>query len=810
MNSIDKQSVRVCVMAIAFTIIATLSFSALGTEWVYQGSTGKGGGDAALKDLSKWVDKQSWAAGPAGQSPTSTDTLIVTNPRMRLNGDQPYAKVLQIGTGNFGQILLDGNNHTFANDGVKVLFGEFDAYYYTGAAGVVPVAFNGNLEIASTSPNAPAIFNVGSPSYINRDVTFNGAFSGGANAYAVFGPAHTAVCASNTTFNLPNFAGYSGTIMVTSSYSNVGSSFGTRLNLGASTSSAKVVVAAGGSIAAPDGNATATVNTLTLAAGSRLWIDGTDDVLDGELGKIVALGALTVTGPVEIYWNQPFLRNTHTYRIPILVGPASATFVPADFTLTFAASLYNINMHLEVESDETEGTRTLFVALSGAVEQISSYGWNAEAARTAYASSFTNSAAWWNGLVPDSANAGAIYMTKTSGETYLRTLFAPTERYVFPCAGYYLNHGYLQIQTKTFEVPELWCNGYWIATGDKRENTTSTVIAPRIHLVGERSELQLRSFAGCMLAIKGDIDGTADIYMRGWDGTGTPRCMFWLDGMNTNWSGSIRISTDAEERYVNRESQHPVLLVSDVRNLGDRRAELAPRAVTLQRMSQIKPAVGCATVTLDADRNRGVYVKGNGGFGADAGQTLDVRWPVLLSGQMWKDGEGVLVLGGAMKHEVADGGAMGDIPRAGSNLFEIVEGTVKIAHADALAGVQTTVGANTTLSLVLDPENGDLSTYGIRNVTTDTPFVLAEALGGRLPITLDASAVAAPTGGEVRTNALLTVNATAAASVRPMLSRLPRTWPEFSQRIIERTDEMTGNVTFSVVNFRCGFRLEIR
>ena len=812
MNSVRKQqSVGAYVAASALMALVALPFGALGTTWVYQGGTGAGGGDAALKDLSKWVNYNTWAPGPVGQSPSSEDTLIVTSPRMRLNGDQPYAKVLQIGTGNRGQILLDGKSHTFANDGVKVMYGEVNAYYWTDATGAVPISINGNFTIESPGSTTPAMFTVGHANYANRVVTFDGVFSGSTTAYAVFGPfKDIVVCAPRTTFNLPNFADYSGTLTVASAYSNEGNDFGTRLNLGASTSAAKVVVTAGGSISALGDNATATVDSLTLASGTRVWLDGTDDIQDATLGKIVATGALTVTGPVEIYWNQPLLRSTQTYRIPVLVGPASATFKPEDFKLVIASSPYNVNLHLEVESDALAGTRTLFAVLSGAVEQIGSYGWNAEAARTADASSLTNSAAWWNGLLPDPANAGAVYMTKTSGETYLRTLFAPAERYVFPCVGYFLNHGYLQIQTKTFEVPELWCNGYWIATGDKRENTTSTVVAPRIHLVGERSELQLRTFAGCTLALKGDIDGTADIYMRGWDGTSSPRGLYWLDGMNTNWSGAIRISTDAADQYVNRESQHPVLLVSDVRNLGDRKAELAPRAITLMKKAQVRPAPGCEAVTLDSDRNRGVYIQGEGGFGADAGQTLDVRWPVLLSGSMWKDGEGVLVLGGPMKHEVSNGGVVGDVPRTGLNLFEIVEGTVKIAHADALAGVRTTVGVDAKLALVLDPDEGDLSNYGIRNVTTDEPFVLADALDGRLPIALDASGVSAPAENEVRTNALLTVNATAASSVRSMLKRLPRTWAGFSQRIVERRNETTGDVTFSVVNFHSGFVLTIR
>ena len=195
----------------------------------------------------------------------------------------------------------------------------------------------------------------------------------------------------------------------------------------------------------------------------------------------------------------------------------------------------------------------------------------------------------------------------------------------------------------------------------------------------------------------------------------------------------------------------------------------APRALTLSTLARLS-VTNNASVTLEDGLNRGIYIKATGCFHVAGTGMLNVKWPLLLSGRMWKEGTGTLVLGGGLRHELSDEGKLSDIPRAGSNLFEIVAGTVKIAHADALAGVETTIKAGATLQLALDPANADLTAYGIRNTAVDTPFALDASFGGKLPLTLDNAAAEIPAGCTMMTNALVTVKSTSAAIVAEMLS----------------------------------------
>ena len=235
-----------------------------------------------------------------------------------------------------------------------------------------------------------------------------------------------------------------------------------------------------------------------------------------------------------------------------------------------------------------------------------------------------------------------------------------------------------------------------------------------------------------------------------------------------------------------------------------------PRALTLTTLARLSMTNG-NTVTLADGLNRGVYIKGSGRFHVTGAGTLDVKWPLLLSGKMWKEGTGTLVLGGGMKHEAHDNGTLTDVPRAGSNLFEVVNGTVKIAHADALAGVETTIDSGASLKLAIDPSNADLTAYGIRNTTVDTPFTLAASFGGKLPLTLATEDFTVPENCHALTNALVTVKDSSAAAVRAMLPSL-RPWKPYglTSTVVARANPGENTTTFLLVSKHTGVAIIFR
>jgi len=786
----------------------------------------KGGlGNQALTDMSYWTN----GLGQVGSgAPTADDDLVFDKAkvaRLRFHatttGDFTFNS-LQIGTdGQSATVVHDGGRPSFANSsngGLKFKYGD---WFFNNTTSM---QLDCDVTVLAEDATKPFVLHYGQTSQSNNVASILGKLKGSENAQLLIGPWPqqlgnvTPACAPNATFALYDISAYAGTITVTSIYENVVAGdqdhgYGTRLRLmtGTTASQAKIKISRGGSLSLQNFGDTVTVKELSLAAGSRLWFNHSSQTINGSLWCVKATDALTVDGPVEIY-SMPIIRGIEHFRIPILVGPADSTFTENDFYITYTDEKYNLDLHLEVGTDEITGDRTLYVVTHGFVIQ-KAYS-STEGARGGgenYASSITNDACWWNGLAPNPTNSAAAYRTAV----YLSTPYAPTERYEFPCAWFWLNGGKLSLQTRTFEVPELYCDGNcMVAATDSHENVGSQqpikLIAPHIHIFKAGSTLTIRAYRGNKFVVDGEIDGPGDISILSWGTTSSPKASYELTGMNTNFTGSISVSqAEYRDAYISFESKFPTLYVNDGRNLGGRKDAFDPRALTLTHMAKLY-VTNATTVTLADGLNRGAYVLEKGRFDVVSGGTIDVQWPILLSGKMWKEGPGTLILGGAMKHEDDDGGNLTDVPRAGSNLFEIVQGTVKIANADALAGVETTIDAGAALQLAIDPANADLTQYGIRNMAVDTPFTLDASFGGKLPLTLDTAGAVPVADCAEMTNALVTVKSSSAEAVGAMLSAV-KPWRNYgyASTVVSRANG-DGTTTLLLVSKFSGLKIYLR
>ena len=760
--------------------------------------------------MSYWTN----ALGQAGTGlPTAEDDLVFDGAKGRIRivnsaFDSFSGGSLQVGTETVGETLVyDGGNITATGYPLKLWY----TFVFLNSKASRDIHLP--IEILSEDPAKPTVIAVGNTSYVGYTYSFYGPFIGSADAQLRFGPWTDTIgstrptCASNTTFKVYDITRYAGTITVDSAQGNDGGNFGSRLRLygEAQTSDAKIRIGQGGSLSLKEFGDTVTVKELSLAAGSRLWFNHATQTVNGKLWCLRATDALTVEGPVEIY-SMPIIRGIEHFRIPILVGPANSTFTANDFHITYTEEKYNLDLHLEVGTDEVTGERTLYVVAHGFVYQLSNYsGEGGRAGGDGAPSSITNDAAWWGGLAPHPTNSLAHYRT-TKG---LCTLYAPNERYEFPCCSFRLQRGNLCLQTRTFEVPEFFCDGGTIGIGTISSSPDVQLIAPHIHFTAD--QVMVRSWRACTLILNGELDGPGNILFYSWSSTSSPKSNYGLTGLNTNYTGSITVSQgEYRDEYISFGNKHPTLYVNDGRNLGGAKAEFDPRALTLTHMAKLL-VTNTVGVTLADGLNRGVYVVEKGRFDVSkVAGVLDVQWPLLLSGKMWKEGPGKLILGKGMKHEDDDGGNLTDIPRAGSNLFEIVEGVVKIAHADALAGVETTIHAGASLQLAIDPANEDLTEYGIRNTTVDTPFTLTGGLGGKLPLTLDTADAVPAEGCRVMTNALMTVRSTSAYAVGEMLSAVkPWRGYGYASKVVPR-ENGDDTTTLLLVSKFCGATLYVR
>lgn len=804
---------------IAMVAVSMAALGAFGETWYFNSSlnvdtTTQPNGNMVVTNanaMSYWTN----SLGQAGSGlPGASDDLVFdgSKGRIRINAQSFNSfggHSFQLGTANVGETLVwDGGNVYATGYTLKLAYGYLFCNYNSNREFDLPI------EVIAENPDKPAVINCGNVAYAGHTYILK-KLTGSADAQLQIGPwpakigNSVPVCASNTTFRLDDITEYAGTLTVTSAQANEGATFGTRIRLYGidQTSPAKIHIGRGGSLYLREFGSDVTVKELSLASGSRLYFNQSVETKIGKLWHVRATDALTVDGPVELC-DVPIIRGIEHYRIPILTGPAGTRMSANDFTISYNGGVqYNLGLKLEVDTDAETGERTLYMVANGFVYQTSNY--DNEGSRDGgdgMPSSITNDAAWWNGLAPHPTNSLAQYRTAKS----LRTLYAPSEEYAFPCSAFRLQSGTLIIQTRTFEVPEFYCDGGTIGIGQFHiVNDTIRLVAPRMHFTNGRVEV--RSWTGCTVLLDGELDGSGDIRFASWPNNSEPKSNFGLTGINTNYTGSIFVSQNEYRlQYISFSDKFPTLYVNDGRNLGGRKAKFDPRALTLTHMAKFAVTNG-VTVTLADGLNRGVYMWEKARFDVNKAEgVLDVRWPILLSGKMWKEGPGTLILGKGMKHEVADGGELSDIPRAGSNLFEIVAGTVKIAHADALAGVETTIDAGASIQLVLDPDDADLMKYGIRNTAVDAPFTLDASFGGKMPLTVDVSAVPPPANGAVATNGIITVKSTAAEAVGDMLAGFGRVWKGagVSSRIVPIQDGAT--TTFAAISKRVGVVFSLR
>lgn len=772
------------------------------TTWYFTGGNDTQNG--GITTPSKWAD----ANGTAATAFSTEDTYVVRNGRLRIKG-----KSFEGGPIHFGDLSQTGamRRGGVCHDDVSKTTGfpngaYFDCGYYWlncySAAEAERVASLDGGWINVRSPlDAPFVFYCNSANLYNtRHLFIKAPLSSDANAGVVMGPAMSAggnytACGTNFMVSLwGDCSAYLGTISVTTAQHVAVGSWDVRLAVDDITIGGKVRMAPGTAITASHytpgasylaGASTTptecTIGSLELAARSMILVGG--NATTPTNGIIHVRDDLSVEKSVMVKFSYAAATPGLTpVRITILTAPSSSRLDASDFKLdigsTSAAQYYD----LVVDEDETTQTKSLVAVFGPTVWQTNQYGSEGNKDRTPGDSSFTNAAYWSDGQLP---HGGAHYYT---GGRNLRTIVDSTYDFDFPGLSFTQNSGRFTILTKSFRVPEYHTRGtatIWLGQHGDMEKTIAVD-----RFVAKSGIVDLGAYNNQTLVIDGEIVGAADFTLRGVTATSATKGNYRFTGLNTNFTGNITVEQQWAGDYLTFGSKFQTLFVNDGRNLGGAKEEFDAAALKLATMSQLSVTNG--TVTLPAGLNRGIYIE-SGRFNTDADCTLAVDWPITMHGQLWKEGAGTLVLGGDVRFDSANGE-----PEATSNLFEVVSGTVKVKSYNAIDGLETTLDNGSSLVLSLDPEDADLTKYGILNAKTDTPFILGSGLS-TLPLTVDASACPEIDKGPVSFG-ILTVanNAETLAATRAMMPRI-KAFSGIHNSIVERENAGEGTVTFELL-----------
>ena len=737
-----------------------------------------------LNNLSYWT-KDGGATVGSG-APTANDELIgYNNWRLRFTGSTCPAKSLQLGTvGTSCEVVNDGTGPTFQNDGLKLVKG---GWYFNATANFT---LAGPITVFSPSTDAFGFY-FGNPNYMGYTATLSGSISGAVGTGLILGKTGNFDSAIKTTVRLTgDLSGYAGILDVQAAPNRItrvnGADYGTRLKLHTTTSSCSVRVGKGCVLSAFQANSTTTVAKVSFDTGTRYE----PVVSDYTMSCLKVTESLELAEPIEFYFSG-IIRGTGLYRLPVLMAPASSTFTADDFKLVLGSTLYNRDLHFEVGADPETGMRTLYVVTYGFL-YMSGDSYAKEGQRdtpTPNVSSLTNAAVWSDKAVP---HAGSAY--RLSGKA-LRTLDTPTEDYEFPGVSLWLqDSAQLLLTVKSFAVPTFYASGSGEGAliGVGTSCWGSTVKSDRFVF---SDAVVLRAHLGHYLTLEGEIEGDADLKLSGWSGTGNPAAFYELNGNNEKFTGTVLVTQDEyRPEYATFEKGFPTLYVNDGMNLGGLRTEFTPRALTLTHQARLSVSNN-VTVTLADDLNCGVYILEKGRFHAqEAESVLEVLQPVLLSGHLWTEGDGLVVLGGPMTFEASDGGKIVDTPRAGSNLVTVASALVA-AHPDCLNGCDVMIAGSGRLILNVDK----LGAAGLDLTRPGSALHLDASLGGKLPLFVTTTQPAPVNPTESTIISLVTVaDGEMVTAVRAMLRKVPRVWPKVSQRVVEIHDAEKGQTTFAL------------
>ncbi len=518
-----------------------------------------------------------------------------------------------------------------------------------------------------------------------------------------------------------------------------------------------------------------------------------DDELAVEDGVVVRLNYKPVASTTGCETTNVVLRGPVGTRI----DPAKFTFAPDEAYEPAAGKsvdVYPQRAHLVVTTD-AEGRDSLCVVVEPIVVSVAGDSSSETEPPANIASTvFEDGTKWSDGRAP---HGGAHYVLKHCGNFPVQSA-----EYVFP--GKTLFHvGHYFLQRRSCDVT---ISNFVRSAGN---SYSMGIGGSRIDLRGKlalKNNFSINTYASDCLNIHSDISGSGDIklapfWSTAWAG------FLGLYGDNSAWTGRV-VATGSKTDYTSFRCY--TIRVRDGRGLGGALPEMAYDALYLGQRSKLYAE---ESLTLAADVNRGLWVTNVACVAVTNDCEMKVLWPVTLDGELIKEGDGTLALGGALKFHDGAGGVTDELPEdEGRRLFSLKEGAVKPLSANAFDGMSIVARAGTKIVLDLAAADAGLKASGLRNVRTRTPFALESGNSAKIPLVFEGAtdeAMAALAGGAGL--GLITVASDVADEVASVIDFSPVRTEKYVGFVERDAASVSGETTFRlVVKARGGMTVVVR
>ena len=354
-----------------------------------------------------------------------------------------------------------------------------------------------------------------------------------------------------------------------------------------------------------------------------------------------------------------------------------------------------------------------------------------------------------------------------------------------------------------FTCRRLLCkNGSYLSGGNK----CPVIIDGGVIEIPSDATCYLSAHGARRITIASELAGSGILRMIGKAGsTASPQAYYHLTAANSNFTGSLYvIQQDTTHNDFNKAL---TLSIADARSLGGDLANMTPKALMLTRYAKL---IVTNVTTLAKGSNRGVFIGDSTGrigrISVEREGVFRIETQVTFNGTLYKEDEGTLELAGSAMFGSNGTAAK---PVAGQNGLVVSGGVVRVCSAGALDGVNVNLGSwGGRLELAADLSDSDLALHGIRNVKTDTPFILGDGLD-RLPFSIDVEGIDVP-NGDFAFNYLTVTQTAADNGVRDMLPSFDNPFKGFKMTPIESTNAVAATVSFGLKFTTRGTKIIVR
>ena len=244
--------------------------------------------------------------------------------------------------------------------------------------------------------------------------------------------------------------------------------------------------------------------------------------------------------------------------------------------------------------------------------------------------------------------------------------------------------------------------------------------------------------ARCVIRVESEVSGGGNLKLQTIKTSGNfaNHCGYHeFTALNTNFMGKVKVTTETATSGAGYTTpnwiEHVRLFVSDERNLGGARDLFAWDALYLDQYSDIYPL---NNVTFTDGWNRGIAIGNIGRMNVPSNLTMSIWRPLNVNGNLVKEGNGTLALGGTLTF---GGSEQSATPTVGANLLTVAGGRIKPLAKNAFDGLAITFTNNAALCVDGTPADAALRQYGLVNTKEATAPVSLAANQPKLPVSVD-------------------------------------------------------------------------